>query len=100
MRMRWLKYRLWRHNYVITVTSQTFSYHCVEYIKLDICAKFHDHRSNDNKVMMVGPSCPPPPNSALAGTTTGYIVNVVSTDAQKLDFVSTIFSIYFNIPSE
>ena len=32
--------------------SQAFCCHCVEYIKTDICAKFHDHRSNNNKVMM------------------------------------------------
>ena len=32
--------------------SQFFCYHCVEYIKLDTCTKFHDHRSNKNKVMM------------------------------------------------
>ena len=36
------------------VTSQTFCYHCVEYIKLDTCATFHDHWSNNNKVMMGG----------------------------------------------
>ena len=55
-----LNYRLWRHNYVIVVMSQIFCYHCVEYIKLDTCAKVHDHRSNNNKVMMGGggPSCP------------------------------------------
>ena len=34
--------------------SQKFCYHCVEYIKLHICAKFHDHWSNNNKVMMGG----------------------------------------------
>ena len=56
-----LKYRLWRHNDVIVVTSQIFCYHCVEYIKLDTCAKFYDHRSNNNKVMMEGPHAPPPP---------------------------------------
>ena len=39
-----------------------FGYHCVECIKLDTCAKFHDHRSNNNKVIMGGgPSCSPPP---------------------------------------
>ena len=48
--MHQLKYKLWRHNYVIVVTSQTFCDHCVEYIKLDTCAKFHDHQSNNNKV--------------------------------------------------
>ena len=47
-----LKYRLWRHNHVIVVTSQIFCYYCIEYIKLDTCAKFHDHRSNNHKVMM------------------------------------------------
>ena len=50
--MRQLKYRLWRHNYIIILTSQTFHYHCVEYSKLHRSAKFHDHRSNNNKVMM------------------------------------------------
>ena len=25
---------------------------CVEYIKLDTCAQFHDHRSHNSKVMM------------------------------------------------
>ena len=39
-----------------------FCYHCVEYIKLDICVKFHDHRSNNNNVMMGGGGlCPPSP---------------------------------------
>ena len=46
------KIQVRRHNDVIVVTSQCFCYHCVEYIKLDTCAKFHDHRSNNNKVMM------------------------------------------------
>ena len=32
---RRLKYMLWRHNYLIVVTSKTFCYHCVEHIKLD-----------------------------------------------------------------
>ena len=41
------------------MTSQIFCYHCVEYMKLDNCAKFHDQRSNNNKVMM-GEPCPPP----------------------------------------
>ena len=41
------------------MTSQIFCYHCVEYIKFDNCAKFHDHQSN-NKVMIGGPSWPPP----------------------------------------
>ena len=50
----WLKYRLLRHNDVIVLASQTFCYHCVEYIKLDNCAKFYDHQSNNNKVMMGG----------------------------------------------
>ena len=58
--MHWLKYILWRYNYVIVVTSQTFSYHCVEYINLDSCVKFHDHRNNNNKVMIRG-GMPPPP---------------------------------------
>ena len=56
-----LKYRLWRHNDVIVVTSQIFCYHCVEYIKLDTCTKFYDHRSNNNKVMMRALMPPPPP---------------------------------------
>ena len=47
-----LRYRLRRHNYVIIVTSQTFRYHCVECMKLDTCAKYHDPRSNNNKFMM------------------------------------------------
>ena len=34
--------------------KQFFCYHCVEYIKLDICGTFHDHRSNNNKVMIGG----------------------------------------------
>ena len=41
--------------------SQIFCYQCVEYIKLDIYTKFHDHRSNSNKVMMGDPHAPPPP---------------------------------------
>ena len=57
--MRRLKYRLWRHNDIIVVTSQIFCYHCVEYIKLDTCAKFYDHRSNNHKVMIGGPHGPP-----------------------------------------
>ena len=33
--------------------SQTFCYHCVKYTKLDtICAKFHDHWTNNNKVII------------------------------------------------
>ena len=48
--MHQLKYRLWRHNYVIVVTSRPFCYHCVEYIKLDICAKFCDHWSDSTKL--------------------------------------------------
>ena len=56
-----LKYRLWRHNYVIVVTSKLFCHHCVEVIKLDTYSKFHDHRSNNNKVMMGGPHAPHPP---------------------------------------
>ena len=44
-----LKYRLWRHNYVIVVMSQNFCYHCVEHIKVHTFAKFHDHWSNNNK---------------------------------------------------
>ena len=39
--------------------SQFLCYHCVEYIKLDTCAKCHDHRSDNNKVMMGGPHAPP-----------------------------------------
>ena len=27
---------------------------CVEYIKLDTCAKFDDHQRNNNKVMIAG----------------------------------------------
>ena len=27
---------------------------CVEYIKLDTCAKFNDHQSNKNNVMIAG----------------------------------------------
>ena len=50
-----------RHNYVIVAMSQIFCYHCVEYIKLDTCAKFHDHQSNNNKVMIWGSHAPPPP---------------------------------------
>ena len=56
-----LKYRLWRHNYLIVMTSQFFCYHCVEYIKLDTCVKFLDHRSN-NKVIMGG-EIPPQKNN-------------------------------------
>ena len=40
------------------VTSQTFLLPlcriCVEYINLDICAKFDDHQSNNSKVMIGG----------------------------------------------
>ena len=45
-----------RNNSDVTI----FCYHCVEYIKLDICAKFHDHWSNNNKVMMGDYHAPPP----------------------------------------
>ena len=41
-----------------------FCYCCLEYIKLDTCAKFHDHpRNNSNKVIMAphSPLPPPPP---------------------------------------
>ena len=38
-----------------------FCYRCVEYFKLDTCAKFHDHGSNNNNVMMLGPHATPPP---------------------------------------
>ena len=55
-----LKCRLWRHNYVIVVTWQIFCYPSVEYIKLDTCVKFPDHRSNNNQVMM-GILMPQPP---------------------------------------
>ena len=40
------------------MTSQTFCYHCVEYIKLETCAKFHDHWNDTNKVMKGGPHAP------------------------------------------
>ena len=36
------------------VTSPTFCYDCVEYIKLHTCANIHDHWSNNNKVMIGG----------------------------------------------
>ena len=36
------------------MTSQSFCYHCAEYIKLDTCARFRDHWSNNNKVMIGG----------------------------------------------
>ena len=42
--------------------SVIFCYYCIEYIKLDTCAKFHDHRGNNNKVMMGGPHAPLPPS--------------------------------------
>ena len=43
------------------MTSQTCFLPLCRIIKLYTCAKFHDHRSNNNKVMMGGLSCPPPP---------------------------------------
>ena len=43
---------LLRHNYIIVVMSLTFCYHCVECIKLNTCTKFHDHWSNNKKVIM------------------------------------------------
>ena len=55
----WLKYRLWCHTYVIAVMSQTFCYHCIEYIKFDTCANFHYHWNNNRKVIM-GALMPPP----------------------------------------
>ena len=51
-----LKVQIIRHNYAKVVTSQIFCYRYVEYIKVDTCAKFHGHRSNNSKVMM-GPTC-------------------------------------------
>ena len=59
--MIWLKYRLWRHNDVIVVMSQFFVNNCVEYIKLDACAKFHDHWSNKRQSYDWAPYAPPPP---------------------------------------
>ena len=38
-----------------------FCYSCVEYIKLDTFTKFHDHQSNNDKVM-IGALMPPSPN--------------------------------------
>ena len=32
-----------------------FCYHCIEYIKFDTCAKFHDHWSNNEKAIMGAP---------------------------------------------
>ena len=55
----WLKYRLWCHTYVIAVMSQTFCYHCIEYIKFDTCANFHDHWNNNRKVIMGALMAPP-----------------------------------------
>ena len=55
-----LKYRLWRHNYVIVVTPQMFCYHCVEYVNFDICAKFHNHQSCNNKKWWGGALMLPP----------------------------------------
>ena len=45
------KIQVMAHTYVIVATSQTFCYQCIEYIKLDTCAKFHDHQSDNYKVM-------------------------------------------------
>ena len=67
-----LKYRLWLDNDVIVVTSQTFCYHCVEYMKLDTCAKFHGHRSNNNNVMM-GALMPPPPPPITDGSKKAHV---------------------------
>ena len=49
-----LKYKLWRHNYVIVVTSQNFLLPMCRIHQAWYCAKFHDHRSNNNEVMMGG----------------------------------------------
>ena len=43
-----------------SVKGQVMMFHCVEYIKLDTCVIFHDHRINNSKVMMGGPHAPPP----------------------------------------
>ena len=48
------------------MTSQTFCYLCVEYIKLDTCAKLHDHQKNNKKVMM-GEGLMPSPLPWLTG---------------------------------
>ena len=39
----WLKYRLWRHNYVIVVTSQTFLSPLCRIHQAYTFVKFHDH---------------------------------------------------------
>ena len=39
------------------MTSQTLFNYCVEYVKLDTCAKFHDHQSNNSKVMVQKSPC-------------------------------------------
>ena len=59
--MRRLKYRLSRHNDVIVVTSQILLLPLCRIRQLDTCAKFHDHRSNNSKVMMGGPHALMPP---------------------------------------
>ena len=48
----------------------TFCYHCVEYIKLDTCAKFYDH---NNKVMMGDPHAPPPPTTITDGSKKAHV---------------------------
>ena len=51
------------------MTSQTFCYYCVEFVKLDTCAKFHDHQSNNNKVMIGGGG------SSIGGDGTAHFYN-------------------------
>ena len=41
-----------RNNGDVTNFLLPLSRICVEYIKLDTCAKFDDHQRNNNKVMM------------------------------------------------
>ena len=56
----WLKYRLWCHNYVIVVTSQTFLTSMCRTRQAWYLCKFHDHQHNNNKFMMGGHHAPPP----------------------------------------
>ena len=66
--MHQLKYKLWRHNYIIVVTSQTFCDHCA--------GKFHDHQSNNNKV-------PPSPNWWLKKPMSNRVKNAKTTFSQR-----------------
>ena len=53
--IHWLKYRLWRHNYVIVVTSETFLLQLCRIDQAWYLCQFSWSLGNNNKVMMGAP---------------------------------------------